>query len=559
MAKRARSAPRASEASASSTTSSGPPPGASGTSNHLTAAIARAGTEEAKRVAILKATNPLYTERHCGWRILLDAFEGAGGFLNGDYLWRYPNETNDDFIQRKTMARYHNYAKALVNIYVRHVFREGVKRETANEDLQAWWKNVDGARTPMSEFMKRVARLMLVPGHAGVLMDKTPDEATGPSLADDQGRIIASVFSATSILDWREDDGELTAVKLSECAPAPPITEPMPTGDEAQQYLLWDLLGFARFDATATPVMASNWTTPMGLVPFVVGRPEPSAEHPFLGLSLLGDPKVYQALYNRCSEQDEVARKQAFSVLACEVPAGKDIPDDAVAKAKTQITGEIGTSRALVVQGTIDFKTPDMGVLEALQNLIDALVQEMFRAAHIRFEKGSLQAESAEAIRLQHTELNEMLANLAAELQRMELEVARFWHFWVFPASTAQQEFEAAKVNIVYPREFFIADLLDELQKWANAIKLDLGLTFEHYAKKRVVDQLAPDLDAVTKQAVYTDIDGQQQNREQAMADAQARLGASVARLTAAGGTGTPPPNAGTGNQGDGQAGAKAA
>jgi hypothetical protein len=34
------------------------------------------------------------------------------------------------------MARYHNYAKSLVNIYVRHVFREGVKRDTKNEELR---------------------------------------------------------------------------------------------------------------------------------------------------------------------------------------------------------------------------------------------------------------------------------------------------------------------------------------------------------------------------------------------------------------------------------------
>jgi hypothetical protein len=40
-------------------------------------------------------------------------------------------------------------------------------------------------------------------------------------------------------------------VKLLECAPAPDITEPIPTGDDDTQYLLWDRDGWARFDATA--------------------------------------------------------------------------------------------------------------------------------------------------------------------------------------------------------------------------------------------------------------------------------------------------------------------
>lgn len=464
--------------------------------------------------------------------MLLDAFEGSGGFADGDYLWKYPNEKDDEFKDRKGMARYHNYAKSLVNIYVRHVFREGVKRESSNAELSAWWQNVDGARTPMSEFMKRAARLMLVPGHAGVLVDKTPDAAAGPSRADDQGQVIASVFNATAILDWRERDGELVAVKLCEASDAPPITEAMSTGDEAKRYLLWDRDGFARFDADGVPISASEWLSPLGVVPFAVGRPEPSAEHPFLGLSLLGDPNVYRALYNRCSEQDEVARDQAFSVLVVSVPSGKDITDDAVTKAKAQLGNDIGTTRAIVVQGEVDYKTADMAVIGALGEMIDFLIAEMYRAAHIKFEKGSLDAESADAIRLQHTELNEMLANLGAELQRVEREIARFWCYWMFPSERAEEEFERAQVVIQYPREFFIADLLEELQKWGNAIKLDLGLTFEHYAKKRVVDQLAPDLPETMKTTIQKEIDGMDANRDRAMQDAQARLSASVGRLT---------------------------
>jgi hypothetical protein len=136
-----------------------------------------------------------------------------------------------------------------------------------------------------------------------------------------------------------------------------------------------------------------------------------------------------------------------------------------------------------------------MGVLDALGKMIEFLIGEMYRAAHIRFEMDSLQAESAEAIRLQHTELNEMLANLAAELPARRARARPVLVLLDVPGRGRRgidHEFDAAVV-IAYPREFFIADLLEELQKWANAIKLDLGSTFEHYAKRRVVDQLAPE------------------------------------------------------------------
>lgn len=495
-----------------------------------------AGDDDA-RTQLLRQVHPLHADLAAGWRILLDAFEGHGGFRSGEYLWQYANEKPAEFAERQTMARYHNFAQSLINIYVRHVFREGVKREAQGlPELEAWWKNVDGARTPIDDFMKRGARLALASGHTGCLVDKTTDAPSGPSLADDRGQIIASLFPAPSILDWRLKAGELVGVKLLEGASPTAITDEVLTGDAATQYLLWDRDGWARFTSTGEVLAASvPGSGALGLVPLSVIRPEPSAEHPFLGMSLLGDPNVYRALYNRCSEQDEVARDQAFSVLVVSVPVGDKAGDDAVTRAKKQLGNDIGTTRAIVVQGEASYVTADMGVLEAIGKLVDFLIREIYRAAHVRWEMDSADAQSADAIRLQHTELNEMLANLGAELQRVELEMVRHWFRWRFPEARADEAFDKANVTISYPREFFIADLLQELEKWAKAIALDLGVDFEHYAKKRVVDQLAPDLPADLKQTIHDAIDAQVAQREQAMADAQERLAGSVERLVPGG------------------------
>jgi hypothetical protein len=74
--------------------------------------------------------------------------------------------------------------------------------------------------------------------------------------------------------------------------------------------------------------------------------------------------------------------------------------------------------------------------------------------------------------------------------------------------ATVEAGFAAANVSIQYPREFFLADLLQELQKWANAIKMDLGLTFEHYIKNRVVDELAPELPTALRETIKNEIEG---------------------------------------------------
>ena len=114
---------------------------------------------------------------------------------------------------------------------------------------------------------------------------------------------------------------------------------------------------------------------------------------------------------------------------------------------------------------------------------------------------------------------------------------------WTHPGDKAavDEGFAAANVSIQYPREFFLADLLQELEKWASAIKLDLGLTFEHYIKNRVVDELAPELPTDLRDTIRTEIEGQQQNREQAMVEAQARFGASMGRIAGPGKKPEPP------------------
>jgi hypothetical protein len=500
-------------------------------------------TEE-QRKAVLEHTHPHYDAHADSYRLLLDAYEGSGGFMDGEYLHRYPNEVEKDFENRKAQARYHNYYRALVNIYVRHVFRATINREAkALPELEQWWTNVDGAGTSINNFMMRGAKLALAAGLAGALVDKEPKAPTGPSKADDTAAVIASWFAAPSIVDWDLRAGELIAVKLLEAKPRESILEPVDEGDDSAQTLIWTEDAWVRMDSEANVISQSgeNGAEGVGMVPLAIVRPDPSSEHPFLGHGLGGDGKVFQALLNRCSEEDEVLRSQAFSVLTVDV--GKD---GDVAAAKTQIGNDIGTTRALVLQGAADYITPDMGAPEQIRTNIEFLIREIYRMAHVTYAKDSADAESADSIRLQHTELNEMLASLATVLQDTEKQMAKFWYAWTHPGdrATVDAAFAEAAITIQYSHEFFIADLMEELDKWAAAVKLDLGLEFEHYAKKRVLEQLAPGLDEPTKKKIHAEIEGMEANRDKAMAEMQAKFGAGVERI-AAGGKQPPPPKPG--------------
>lgn len=491
--------------------------------NPLVARVTGASASDRKK--ILSHVHPLYAERSEQYRLLLDAYEGSGGFLTGGYLWKYPNEESDEFKERQQQARYHNYYRELVNIYARHVFRENVSREAKGvPELETWWQNVDGAGTSIGDFMKRGAKLALSTGIAGALVDKDPTPATGPSRAEDRGKVIASWFSAPVIEDWDMHAGELVAVKLLEAKARASILDPVPIGTAGKQYLFWTTEAWARFDANGEVVNASDASqqNTLGLVPLAIVRPDPSAEHPFIGQALGGNANLFRAHYNRCSEEDEVLRDQAFSLLTVSVPE-----DGNVEEAKTQIGTGIGTTRAVVVKGQVDYKTPDMQAPEQIRKNIEGLVKEIHRVAHVKFERDSLDAESADAIRLQHTELNEMLANLGAELQATERQIAKCWYAWTHPGdrATIEAEFAKLEITISYPKEFFVADLLQELEKWAKAIAMDMGLTFEKEAKKHIARQLLKDWPQKTLDAIVQEIDTQTTTkREQNLADAQAKF-----------------------------------
>jgi hypothetical protein len=183
-------------------------------------------------------------------------------------------------------------------------------------------------------------------------------------------------------------------------------------------------------------------------------------------------------------------------------------PDADVDQARAALAGSIGTTRALVAHGKIDYATPDMQVPQAIRDNVAFLIQEMYRAAHVKFRKDSLEAETAEAIKLQHAELNEALQGLAQQLESCERKIARCYYAWTEATpELAQAAFERADPKAVYPDEFFVDSLLAELQAWAEGIALGLGQTMTRRIKKRAARRIDPSMSPDDVRAVDAEID----------------------------------------------------
>lgn len=462
---------------------------------------------QGKRRELLEQTSDVYDRNLHAWRLLADALDGTGGFATGGYLWRFPRERDAKWGERCEQARYHNYVAPLVDLYTRQLFGQGVRRTTTDEELEAWWDDVDGRGTTMTTFLQQQLPVALATGQVGILMDRPPQLPAGPSQAEERQAGQAPylvAYEAPAILDYRDARQELVAVKLRDLTPPLSLLEE-PADDDDVQTVVWTLDGWGRFDATGALLQAGiPPRTPLGLVPFVWIVPTRRRGAIGIGRPLL-HPSLVKALFNRASEEDDVLRNQAFSLFTVELPPSATESDLAAAESRL---GDVGTTSALVVAGSANYRTPDQSVSASLRENQAYLVQELYRAAHIRFQRDSLAAESGEALRLQHDELNQALVGLAQELTRVELALAYFWCAWqTRTPAEAEARFEAAQVSISYPREFFLRELEVELKAWAEAIRFGLGETFTKRTKKRIVQRMDPDLDVETKQQVDDEID----------------------------------------------------
>lgn len=461
------------------------------------------GVGDDDRKSALAAEHPSYTEHLLSWQVFIDAFEAQGGFLDGTYLWAYPREEGGSYQLRMTQARYHNYLETLIDLYVRFMFTQGVKRESKSQEYNDWLTDVDGAGTTIDEFLKKLAALALACGHSGALVDKEPTAPAGPTRAEDTGRVIASLFLATAIPDWRFKSNTLDSIKLVEDAPSPPIDQPMPTGAEAKQFLVIDTEGWARFSGDGK--LLGGDVTNLGMVPFAILRPKPSLLSLMLGRPLVSNANVIRCMFNRCSEEDQVLRDQAFSVFTAEADKDADVE-----QIKASLGTVVGTAKAIVAKAKMDYKTPSMDVPPTIRGNIEYLVTELYRAAHVRFRRDSLDAESGEAIRLQYTELNEMLQGFAKALEQCEDAIARAWFAWTTATpEAAQAAYDAAAPSADYPDEFFLDALAVDLKDWADAIDMDLGLTMAHRLKKRAVRRIEPDIPPDELKVIDAEIDAQ--------------------------------------------------
>jgi len=287
--------------------------------------------------------------------LCVDSYLGIGGYLDGSYLQEFAREENFD--ARLQNSYYENQIIGMVTSATAPIFGDKVQRTYDTEIYKSFCQNVDMIGTDLTTFLKECSTYHTLLGNVFIVMDnvESPSTTVGSAIKNRDYPFLykklphemksvkvdrfGGVEKATFSLGKREINGKETECfrTVSNGAQCDWYT-----GDDKKRVDIGETIQGTRIIMTGTEIM-----------------PVP----PFLSLC-----QIARTIYNMDSEQRDLERAQAFSLL--QLPS--DMPEKAT---------KIGVHNVLYVgnEGTRDAKyvSPDAQILQTLGISSDRMTVRM--------------------------------------------------------------------------------------------------------------------------------------------------------------------------------------
>jgi hypothetical protein len=411
---------------------------------------------------------------------LLDAYSGGGGFLSGEYLVKFPRETDANFASRKELAVYPNYTRKVVDIYSGFLWQREPSRES-DDAYARFAANADGGGTALNMLMQTYQRLALLLGTVYLIVDKPAGQAQ--TRAEDKAPYLALRLPEELVSHQADADGRFASCVFSEVV-----------NDETR---------YRHFDAQGWKVTEDEeGQTIIDQGAYTLGRPPVVRLHSTLPLKptdIRARPWAHDLaqlnwdLYNQMSELRWLFRSQVFAML--KLPAKSQ-------EERERLTGMvIGPNNAMSYDpsdgGEPGFMAPPADPVEMYQKDIASTIERIYQMANLEFI-GAVNA-SGVALQFQFMQANRAMGIIAANTEQAEREIAVLVSAW---------QGSDWKGNIVYPRDFNLADLAETLKQAMEAIQLSISPKFDAEVKKRVARQtLGHGVPQATLQAIDGEIE----------------------------------------------------
>jgi len=278
-----------------------------------------------RRTASAVKQHPEYEFMLPRWVFYLNSYEGGEDYVsNTEYLFTHARETVEDRNYRLHRAVYYNYCRSIIDVYVSHLFKKEVIRESRDTGYHEFLRDIDLRGNSVDSFMAGfVAPMALVFGTVYVLVDlPVVEDKLGSSYDESQRGIrpYANLVLPMDLVDWELDRfGQFNWVKIREAVP--PQLSPLGAREKPRhQYRIWTRNAWFLINEDReflNPHGGEGEPHPAGVVPIVPVRAERSFTRELAGVSALADiAHCCRKIYNLASLLDEFLYKQCFSFLA---------------------------------------------------------------------------------------------------------------------------------------------------------------------------------------------------------------------------------------------------
>ena len=414
------------------------------------------GVGSSKQYEALLGTHEQYQNLNGRWRFLLNSFLGGEIYRQGQYLTRYANESEMDYITRMWTTPLDNHVKGVLAVYNAFMFRKPPMRDFASLEgdavLQDFLDDATLEGQSFDSFMKDVSTYSGVFGHCWVIVSKPNVGAV--TRADEMSigvRPYVSMITPLSALDWEwerspagmyhlkyfkymEDSDRSHIITIKEWFPDKIVTSVMDKEDQSITSQIEEVNG-------------------LGYIPITICYDQRSPKRG-VGVSSVDDiADLQRAIYNEYSEIEQTIRINVHPSLV------KTSDTEAVAGA-----GAIVQMPENLDPGLKPYLLQPTGApVTAIYESITKRVEAIDRMANL----GSARAQRTQTLSgiAMETEFQMLNARLSDKADNLELCEDNIWAFW----SAYQGKIWDGEIQ--YPDTFNIQDKKNELSALTEARK----------------------------------------------------------------------------------------
>jgi len=463
--------------------------------------------------AINKRYHPLYTDNVANWAFYMQSYKGGQEYIKVN-LRTHRLEDPVDFANRLQRAYYLNFCAPIANIPSEFIFKKEATRP-ADRLLEQFRENTDQRGANIHEFMRRVCTLSSIYGHVHVLVDRTRPTVEGIE-AIKSGRITkatnfgeyappyATIVHPQNLLDWsiNTDTKQLNWVIIRE--------EVYNDEDFLQErviettYRVWTPTHWYLFNDDNEQIAADAHD--LGFIPLL------TCYHKDIDLDMIGEgmlkdvAETNRAIFNWCSNIDEMINRQTFSQLICP-DSGELITEEIDEGGRSNALRRIGLSTIFTfpsdARNPPEFISPDTSQMKTVWEMVQNHVREMFRMSGLVSAKTSLielRQRTGVAQQYEFLDMAVFLAGKAKKLEAVENRINEFAYLWY-----GEQKIKPERTH--YPDRFDISSSAEMVDLFTKVTLSAISGTLNKELAKRVVHQVLPHAEDEIIEEIYMEIE----------------------------------------------------